>query len=737
MTEIEIIGKPIVTKFRSPTNHYTVAKFRLHELVEKDITITGYLPQLQMDCVYRLFGYYKEHPKYGMQFEIMRYELVLPSDESSIITYLSGPIFPGIGKKMATAIVNHLGNEALEKIKTNPGLLDIIRGMNEKKKQTIVEGISKNDNLDESIRFFTMHGISVRTIMKLDQIYGTEVIKTIKANPYQLIEDVDGIGFLTADKLARSMGFDQYSLERSKAALLALVMDLCMSTGDSYVLYGDLDKPLMKMLGHSEFDFDQILNYLLREKKLFQEQDRIYHMSQYEAENEIAKFFCDFMTKMTLDLDQDLIDRLIIDIEKQENIQYANKQKEAISLFARENFVVLTGGPGTGKSTIVKAMVKLYRKLYPHRQIALAAPTGRASKRLAELTDAEACTIHRLLRWNLETNTFGMNEESPLPFDLLIVDEFSMVDNWMLHQLLLASSQISKIVFIGDEDQLPSVACGSVLRDIIAANRFPVVRLQTIFRQQEGSGVVSLAHDLKQDMELRLESLSDVKFYETSLYDVKNTVLHIVERALEKGYDMSAIQVLAPKYSGQAGIDAMNHALQRLCNPESPFKQELQSGYRLFREGDKILQLKNQPDDDVYNGDIGILEEIILDVDDVDRKNRIIVNYDGILVEYTSELFSNITHAYCISIHKSQGSEYPIVIMPVVREHMFMLSKRLLYTGITRAKKSLILIGEYDTFLRGIHTLDRKERLTTLKHRIEACFSLHEKQIHGYPNCEE
>ncbi len=734
---MEITGKLVVQVYRQEYSQFTVAKFRLYELVEKDITITGYFPALQKDILYRLFGEYKEHPRYGLQFCVERFERVLPSDEESVVSFLCGPLFPGVGKKLAQAIVDQLGADCLQRIRDNADLLSLVKGMSGKKKTAILEGLSANRDLEDSMRFFTTHGLGIRNIMKLDQIYGKDVLDIVRNNPYQLVEDVDGIGFETADKLAKSMEFDLRSNHRRKAALYSLILEMCMASGDSYVLKEDLEAPLIRKLQDDEIDFSYLLELLMQEKKVVQEQDRIYHSTQYAAENGIAKYFGSFVAKPQLELDDGLLESLLSNIEDAENIRYEQKQKEAIIQFVKHPFLILTGGPGTGKSTIVKAMIMLYKRLYPHQMIALCAPTGRASKRLSELTQTEATTIHRLLKWNLETNTFGMNEESPLMCDLLVVDEFSMVDNWMLFQLLEASKLVSKIVFIGDEDQLPSVACGCVLRDFIASDQFPMVRLEKIFRQKEGSDVVSLAYQLKHQQPIVFSDMNDVKFYDCSPYDVRELVSKIVEAAIDKEYDLSQIQVLAPKYSGNAGIDALNHALQKLCNPPSPFKAELQVGYKLFREGDKILQLKNEPEQDVYNGDIGILEEIVHAQEDEDRRNRIIVNYDGILVEYTADTFYHITHAYCISIHKSQGSEYPIVIMPMVHEYQFMLSKRLIYTGITRAKKSLILLGERSAFEKGILTMDRKERLTTLCHRIEAVFSLHKMAQSSHPNDEE
>lgn len=715
----EIKGKFRVVIFHSESNLFTVAKFKLYDVDEKEITVTGNIAEINKDLLYRLYGEYKEHPRYGYQFQIEKMEKVLPTDRDSQVTFLSSPLFPGIGAKMAQRIVENLREDALNKISENPNLLDSIKGMTEKKKNVIVTGIRDNNNLEASIRFFTTHGLGIRNIMKLDRIYGSKVLEIVQHNPYTLSEEVDGFGFAMSDKLAASMDFDMKSEFRSKAALYSLIMEECMNRGDTYILLEEIMPLLIKKLGHNEFDLMNLLTILCDEHKLYIEQNRVYHASQYEAEIDIANFMVDFVHRAELDLPSEDIERFIDDIESREFISYETLQREAIAKFIQKPILILTGGPGTGKTTIVQAMLSLYRRLYPQRIIALCAPTGRAAKRLSELTGVEATTIHRLLKWDLEANEFGVDETNPLMADLLVIDEFSMVDPWLLHHLLKASSNVSKIVFIGDEDQLPSVSCGSVLRDFLRSEIFPTIRLTKIYRQSEGSDVVSLAHQIKMNEEIALHDMNDVKFYDMSSLEVRNFVLRLVDAALQKGYDLGSIQVLAPKYSGNVGIDALNRELQKLCNPPEEWKVELTVGYRTFREGDKILQLKNQPEDDVYNGDIGILEEIILAEDSEDKRNTIVVNFDGNLVIYSSENFNNITHAYCVSIHKSQGSEYPIVIMPLVREYYYMLSKKLLYTGITRARKSLILLGDKEMLLHGISSQD-KDRETTLCERILA-----------------
>lgn len=708
-----IKGKFILTIYRHPETMYTVAKFRLYEVEEKDITVTGYFPVLPKDTLYSLEGEYITHQKYGMQFQVSHFQRQLPTDTESIISYLSGPQFPGIGKIYATQMVEILGENLIDKIKEDPSVLDFLPKMTDKRREALIDGIINQNDLQQAIEFFSTYGLGIRNIMKIDRKYGKEALPLIKENPYRLVEDIDGIGFNTADKVATSMGFDENDPLRLQAALVYMVLQHCMKTGDSYIEYEEL-----RTLFEKEFsgDLDFLLFEISKRRLVIQEESRIYHFSQFDAEDTIATYLQRFPLEYLPQVEEAEMNHYLPEIQKQIGIEYDQKQIEAIHTFFQSDFSILTGGPGTGKTTVVRGMIGLVKWLYPHYTIALCAPTGRAAKRLSELTDTEAYTIHSLLKWDLESNTFGMNESEPLALDILIVDEFSMVDQWLFSNLTKAGKNIKKILLIGDEDQLPSVSPGCLLKDLIETNLYPVSRLEKIFRQKEGSDVIELAHHIRKQEIEEVNFQGDVRFIECSNYEVKEAVLQIVQEALNKGYSVNDLQILAPKYSGVAGIDALNHELQQFCNPQAFGKEEIKVGYRIFREGDKILQLKNQPEDNVYNGDIGILVEI--DKSSADEIS-LIVDFDGTFVEYRSDLWSNLTHAYAISIHKSQGSEYPIVIIPFVREHLFMLQRRLIYTAISRASKSLVLLGSKEIFLRGIQQKEHHQRKTTLVERVQ------------------
>ena len=717
------IGKITYTIFHNPDNFYHVVRIQVQDEQDSNIIATGYFDDLEEDVLYRFFGSYVEHPRYGMQFIISSYEKLLPNEEEGIIRYLSGVQFPGIGKKTAMNIVKYLGEDCLNLIKSDPDCLYTIPGLSKEKADIIYEGVKKEDDgLAELVRFLNIHGIGMRNLVRLNRAYGKKALEVIQNNPYRVIEDCDGFGFKTADNIALALGFSRSDERRLYALLINLCMDLCVRAGDSWVDYDVLKERFVLEVEGIEYDYDSIFHNTLINQRLVQEDNRVYPITQYEAEIGVASFLYNFPYSLNDPVDNKLLNIYLEQMQKDLHINYDEDQVRAINEFFDKPFTILTGGPGTGKTTVVRAMVELYRMLYPNSTIVCAAPTGRAAKRLSELTNTATQTIHSLLKWDLETNTFGKSEDDPILCDLLIVDEFSMVDLWLFYKLCLASKKVKKICIIGDEDQLPSVSPGCVLRDLITSNKFPLVRLNNIYRQKEGSDVISLAHDVRNGSVDFDNYVNDIAFLEDE-YDVKNNIIKIVDNALSKGYRLDEVQVLSPMYNGNAGINVLNNALQDYFNPKSRDKKELKVGYLTFRENDKILQLKNQPDDDVYNGDIGILEEIYYAEESETKRPVIIVNFDGIYVEYNPDNFSNITLAYCISVHKSQGSEYPIVIVPITRQHSIMLQKNLIYTAITRAKQSLILIGNKEAFKKGITIVERHRRNTTLVNRINDIFA--------------
>lgn len=691
------------------------------EQEDKPILATGYMSYVNPQDKYHFQGDYIIHPKYGKQFQIQSYEIILADDESEIIRYLSSPLFKGVGEKQATAIVEVLGKDALNKIKEDKHVLDQVRGMNEKKRETIAEVLSSQDFDQEVLSFFMGHGISTKHLALIQAVYQEHTLDILQNNPYQLIDDIDGIGFKTADDLALKIGVDPLDEHRIKAAILYALKEACFQDGSTYHEYDIMYKRFHRFIPNISYEqFDEYLSELIEEKKIIQNIEKYYPSDLYESEIIISQTFQRWLDAPLNDYDEEEINQSLLSLEKTLSITYDNLQKDAIHLFLQQSAMILTGGPGTGKTTIVEAIIKLYAQLNPDQRIALVAPTGRASKRLSEVTGLEASTIHRLLKWDLHTNTFAVNAQNPLDVDLLVIDEFSMVDSLLFSNLLSASRRVNKILLIGDDQQLPSVAPGHVLKDLLECNKIPTVRLDHIYRQSQESGIIQLAHSIRNDEydENLFFQYKDIHFQTCASYDVVQYVKILVSKAMEEGYDANDIQVLAPMYNGVAGIDAINDCLQDLLNPSDGFKNELRVGKRIYREGDKILQLKNRIEDNVFNGDIGVLVEICYKDNFEYLTDTLIVDFDGTYVEYTANDFYTITHAYCMSIHKSQGNEFKIVIMPVLKDYYIMLRKNLIYTGLTRAKQSLFILGNHHFFQYGIANNHDEKRRTTLTEKM-------------------
>ena len=718
---IEYTGYIRKIRFYSESSNYIVALIDV-EQEDKLITMNGYMNNFNDYDKYLFVGDYEIHPKYGKQFKLSEYRIILAKESDEIIKYLSSPLFKGIGQKLAKQIVDSLGEDCLTMIKNDKHSLDCVMGMTEKRRDLIYEVLTNSDYDQEVMQFFMGHGISLKNLGLIQAFYKEKTLEVLQNNPYQLIEDIDGIGFKTADELALKTGGTLDSPHRIKAAIVYSIKQYGFNTGSTYCLIEEIIKTFKQLIYSIEENvFYEYLDELIDNGLIIKEDERYYYHEMYEAEVNIANYLKMRINHDDENIDESRVNQLLQDFEKNQGITYAKKQKEALFYFLKSSVMILTGGPGTGKSTIVHALLKIYTSLYPEDRIGLVAPTGRAAKRLTELTGIEACTIHRLLKWDLHTNTFAMNKTNPLDIDVLIIDEFSMVDCLLLSKLFDAGRNIDKILFIGDYYQLPSVAPGNVLKDLIEAG-VKTIELDEIFRQAKDSGIIQLAHHIINneidDIDL-FSQYQDINFFPMLNYDVIKNVKTIVNKALEEGYDTSDIQVLAPMYQGVAGIDALNDALQDVFNPKDQCVDSYKIGRIEYRIGDKILQLKNRVDDNVFNGDIGILIDICRKDNFEYLQDTLIVDFDGNIVEYTSQNFNTITLAYCMSIHKSQGNEFKIVIMPVLSDYYIMLRRNLLYTAITRAKQSLFILGDSKAFMHGLHNYQDNRRKTTLKLRFE------------------
>ncbi|MFC5604005.1 ATP-dependent RecD-like DNA helicase [Sporosarcina koreensis] len=753
-----IVGRPVVTIFHNPDNLFSIVKMKISKTnsgyEDKEIVIKGNFPPLANEDDYRLTGRLVNHATYGQQFDVHTFTKEMPETETGIVHYLSGDLFPGIGRKTADTIVKTLGKDAIKQILENPAVLDRVPKLSEERKETLVTVLQENLGLERSMVQLNEWGFGPQLSMRIYQTYREEVIELLKENPYRLIEDVEGVGFQRADELGRQLGITGKHPSRVKAAILHTMNQGVQSAGHVYLMAETVLPEVKRLLESSqseEVPFDHISGCvieLVEESKLCGEGKRLYIPTLYFSEIGIA-------SKMERIMENDLSDKFPVseirkaigEAEERLGVSYAETQVAAIEKALHSPAMILTGGPGTGKTTVIRGLVEVYAelhglsldpKVYVEKEetfpIVLAAPTGRAAKRMSESTGLPAMTIHRLLGFNGQEKDDAIGRE--VEGRLVIIDEMSMVDTWLAHQLLKALPNDIQILFVGDQDQLPPVGPGQVLKDMLDSGKIPVVELTEIYRQSAGSTIIEMAHMIKNAKwtDDVTRKTTDRSFIKASGDQILKVVEQVVKNAISKGHHIRNIQVLAPMYKGPAGIDGLNKMIQQMVNPPAPDRKEVVFGDVVYRIGDKVLQLVNQPESNVFNGDMGEVISIIKAKETVDKKEMLIVSYDGIEVEYERNDLNQITLAYCCSIHKSQGSEFPIVVMPVVRGYRKMLRRNLLYTGITRAKNFLILCGEPEEFKIGINRTDELERQTTLKDRLrkESTVELQE-EIAGAP----
>lgn len=741
-----IKGKHLLTIFRNEQNLYAVLKIRVEDTNldydEKEATITGYFPSVHEHETYIFYGQMKEHPRFGLQFQAEHFRKELPQTKEGVIAYLSGELFKGIGKKTAKKIVDTLGENAISRILNQPSLLDTVPSLAPDKAKVLYDTLMEHQGLEQVMIALNQYGFGPQISMKIYQAYKEQAIEIIQKNPYQLIEDVEGIGFTRADELGYQLGISGSHPDRIKAGCLYTLEQECMRAGHVYIPAETLLIAVKKLLEENKRDqieYTDISSELVKleeEGKIIIEEQRIYLPSLYYAEKGLVHHIERILEQSEYENQFPESEFLLAlgNLEERLNVQYAPSQREAIQTALMSPMLILTGGPGTGKTTVIKGIVELYSELhgcsldkrdYKNKDEAfpfvLAAPTGRAAKRMTESTGLPAMTIHRLLGWD-GIDGFTHTEDNPLEGKIVIVDEASMLDIWLANQLFRALPENIQVIVVGDEDQLPSVGPGQVLKDLLQSGTIPVVRLTDIYRQEEGSSIIELAHQIKTG-ELPVEATKqqgDRSFIRCATPQIGEVVKKIVLNAIKKGYTSRDIQVLAPMYKGPAGIDRLNEILQEIFNSnKDEKKREIAFGDVKYRVGDKVLQLVNRPEDNVFNGDIGEIVSIIFAKENVDKQDQVIVSYDGIEVVYTKQDLNELTHAFCCSVHKSQGSEFPIVIFPVVRSYYRMLRRNLIYTAITRSKQFLILCGEEDAFRNGVARVDEMARLTTLKEKLQ------------------
>lgn len=717
----EIKGKLSKIIFHNNQNGYTVGLLKVKEsdiddLVNKTVTFTGNLPDLNEIDTYIMTGSLTNHEKYGSQFQVKSINRIMPQETDAMIDILSSNLFKGIGKKTAEKLVSVFKEKTFDVILNDTSNLLLIPGISEKQAKTLKEALKQYQGSYEDILMLNKLGFSTSESMKIYHYYKDKLNEVLDGNLYNIYYDIDEISFPRVDSIFVAK-YKKDSPSRVAGAIVYIIKTLSMTYGHTYFSKEEVNSYLFRVLkvDVSEKVVADAYNSLLVDERIVIKDDRLYLWEMYEAETLIAR-------RLRLLAHEDKIkyknlDTKIKEIETHYGIVYTDEQLDAIKLAITRKVAIITGGPGTGKTTILKGILDLYKvlsssdKIRLNEQIALLAPTGRASKRMSEVTNFEASTIHRFLKWNKDTNRFQINEYNKSSVSFVIIDEASMIDTMLLANLLKGLKSSCHIIFVGDANQLPSVAAGDVLNDMIESKELPVYALKNWHRQGSDSKIIPFAHRINEgilDREL-LNSGSDLEFIPCK----DNEIIEVIGNVC-KDYNSYDLQVLAPIYKNRNGIYAINDHLQKLWNPKSPSKKEIEGTESIYREKDKVIQLSNMKDESVFNGDIGIIDRIKL----LGNK-ELYIDYDGNLVKYTKSMLQNFTLGYAISIHKSQGSEFDTVLIPFTFDYRKMLYRKLIYTGVTRCKKKLILVGDINALEQAIRNNQEQKRRTSLKLFLE------------------
>lgn len=717
-----------VVKIKLDYRDHTIAKHK-SKLFSNELIVTGYFasrPSLREE--YDFTGEFAQ-TKFGLQFKADTYQKRDPKTEEAVVSFLSSDFFPTIGKKTAARVYEALGEDCIEMIYEDPDVLDKVKLTN-KQKDIISANIQEQRKDSEVLVFLLGLGISMHFALKIQKILGKKAGDIIRNNPYRLIDLVDGINFIRADKIALNLGIDPLGIIRIKAIILFFLKDKITQSGDCYVELYELKSFIYDHLAKTNLEleesiFQEALDSLLDQKRIIIENNvYVYDSLLYKAEVQTANYIYDFVhSAKECPYDKEKVIETISKIAREENINYAPKQEEAILKAIMEPVVIITGGPGTGKSTIIKAIIESLSKLENEeyrKGIALLAPTGRAAKRLKEITGHAAQTIHKFLGFEGH-GIYKYGPDEQVFANVIIVDEVSMVDILLITRLFGATPKGTKIILVGDQDQLPSVGPGQVLNDLIRSKELISVSLDQIHRQAENSTIIELAHSVNQGFlpENILDKTNDRSFLMRHDNYISNEITRIVKQGIDTGMDIvKDIQVLLPLYKGDVGINYINYQLQEKFNP-NVFDRQITHLGRNFRTNDKVIQLVNRSDKQVMNGDIGFVK-------DLDQQNGkfvgLYVEFDMGEVYYTISELEDLSHAYAISIHKAQGSEFDLVILPFSFKHYIMLKRKLIYTAITRAKKYLIMLGNIDAMKKGISEIEL-DRKSMLKERIQEVFT--------------
>lgn len=741
------IGQVQSDIFDSPDSFYKVLLVSVEDANfdwnESEITVTGSFGDLRDDQTYRFEGKLIDHPKYGRQFQASSYHANQPTSKEGIVNFLAGKQFPGVGKKTAEKIVDQLGIHAIDKITADPHILDGLK-LREAIRTSLVENLNANQGMDQIIIGLNDLGFGSNLSSAIFDRYGDETLHVISENPYQLVQDIDGISFKRADQVAIKMGIPADDQRRISAAIIQSIDDLTMMSGDTYTSAKPLLQESMRLLSDTNgqpIPTAKVTQQIVEMEKsgaIQYEDKRIYPASLYKAEWQIAENLHRLCQNQDESKNEKQITTILEKLPVKTGIKYDEIQIEAIKTALTSKVMLLTGGPGTGKTTIIKGVVEAFAELHeialdPNQYkekafpILLAAPTGRAAKRMSEATDLPASTIHRLLGLNGREMPTELNAKD-LEGSLLIVDEMSMVDTLLFKVLVQSIPTSMHVIFVGDKDQLPSVGPGQVFHDLLEFADLPRIELKKIHRQAADSTIIPLAHDIREgkipsDLTVKM---ADRSFIACHSRQVPGVVKQIIEMSQKRGYDANDLQILAPMYRGAAGVDRLNDLSQAVYNPAAANKQEIEFRGQVFRVGDKVLQLVNSPENNVFNGDIGRITAIENGSNKGKKNATMTIDFDGNEVNYGRLEWSQIRLAYSISIHKSQGSQFKMVILPLVHEFGRMLQRNLLYTAVTRAADKLIMVGETYAFVTAINS-QSVNRQTSLVKRLTDTWKHHGK----------
>ncbi|GAP63091.1 exodeoxyribonuclease V alpha subunit [Ardenticatena maritima] len=703
--------------YQNEENGYTVAKIQ-PKGKRYEITAVGTLSGVQVGESVRLRGFWTTHPEYGRQFEVRSYTVRLPATIEGIRKYLGSGLIKGIGPVMAERIVAHFGKETLNVIEQAPERLLEVPGIGRKRVARIKQAWQEQQRIKEIMLFLQAHGVSTGLAVKIYKQYEDEAIAILRSDPYRLARDIYGIGFKTADAIAQKLGLPPDAPQRIEAGLVYTLSHFA-DDGHCFATREDLVATASTLLEVPPDVCEWHLDTLLGNETLIADGDAIYLPPFYYAEVGVARKLHLLMQSRHDRLgDFAAADwtRIFAWLDRQSPFPLAPEQQQAVRMAFTQRVSILTGGPGTGKSTVTGAIIRLLQA--KGRSVLLAAPTGRAAKRLSEATGLPAQTIHRLLEFKPSAgNLFLRDRENPLDADMIIVDEASMIDILLMNHLLKAIPAGAHLLIIGDIDQLPSVGPGNVLRDLIESEQIPVTRLKTIFRQEADSYIIVNAHRINNgEMPIFARNSRDFFFFnQPEPEPAADLVLDIVARRIPQkfGYNpLTDVQVLSPMHRGAVGVGELNRRLQERLNPARAGVPEYRHGHRTFRIGDRIMQIRNNYEKRVFNGDMGRITQIDLE------EQRLIADFDGDPIEYEFHELDQIVHAYAISVHKSQGSEFPVIVMPVLTQHYMMLQRNLLYTGITRAREMVVLVGSKRAIAIAVRNNRVAQRNTRLAHRL-------------------